>query len=105
MHLTLFDYVLWYLTPILQLGILLAMRRRKLHSLYPQFFAYTILQALSVLVLALFLFRSYSPYYYSYFVSLGLCAILSLAVIYESSRIVFDQDDRLLFWLRILWAA
>src|SRR5690242_6541784 len=94
MHLSLFDYALWFLTPLLQVGVLLAMWKRNLHSLYPRFFGYTILQVVSVPILAFLMTRSFTDYYYSYYVNLGLGVILSFAVVYEASRLVFDQDDK-----------
>ncbi len=51
MHLRLVDYVVWFATPVLQSGLLVALYRRGLHRDYPFFFNYTILQVISVPVL------------------------------------------------------
>ena len=51
MHLRLTDYILWFATPCLQVGVLISLFRRGLHRDYPYFFNYTILQVVSVPVL------------------------------------------------------
>jgi hypothetical protein len=105
MHPTLFDYLLWFVTPIVQSAVLLAMHRRKLHSLYPRFFAYTILETSSVPILALLMHNSYTLYYYAYYVNLGVATIVSLAVLYETSLSAMRQNDRSLRVLQVLWTA
>lgn len=105
MHLELFDYALWFGTPLVQAVILFAMRKRKLHSLYPWFFGYTLLQIVSVLILAFIFSRSYTLYYYSYYVELCLSVFLSFAVIYEVTRASFDPDEISLRLLEVFCVA
>ncbi len=81
MHLSLADYVLWFTSPILQAGVLIGLFRRGLHRDYPYFFNYTILQVVSVPVLVSLYSRSYTAYYYSYYVNLGLSVLISFAVL------------------------
>ena len=49
MHLRLSDYVLWFASPVLQVGVLISLFRRGLHRDYPYFFNYTVLGVVSVL--------------------------------------------------------
>ena len=105
MHLRLADYVLWFVTPIVQAGVIVAMWRRKLHSLYPRFFAYTILQVAAVPLLALLFSRSYTDYYYSYYVNLGLSILMSFAVILEVAHTAFDQGEKSLKVFQLMWTA
>ena len=71
MHLRPTDYVLWIATPLLQMGVLIAMIKRGLHRDYPYFFNYTILQVVGVPVLYIILTRSYSVYFYAYYVNIA----------------------------------
>lgn len=105
MHLTPFDYLLWFSTPAVQALVLIAMYRRRLHAMYPRFFAYTILQVVAVPLLAVLFYRSYTDYYYSYYVNLGLSILMSFAVILEVTRIAFDQDEKSLKVLQLMWTA
>lgn len=106
MHLSFFDYALWIGTPLVQAAVLLAMYRRKLNQTYPWFFRYTILQVISTGVLAV-VFRGthFELYYYAYYVNLVLSIALCLGVIYEVSRVAFQQEDRSLRVLQFIWAA
>ena len=105
MHLNLFDYFLWFVSPTVQAAILVAMYRRKLHSLFTRFFAYTILQVVAVPLLALLFYRSYTEYYYSYYVNLALSILMSFAVILEVTRVAFGQDEKSLKVLQLMWTA
>jgi hypothetical protein len=105
MHLELFDYALWFGTPLVQAGILFVMYRRKLSSLYPRFVAYTVLQAVSVPVLAALFYRSYEFYYYAYYVNLGLSIIAVFAVLYETSLGAMERDEPSLWALKIAWTV
>lgn len=96
MHLRLADYFLWYLTPLVQSCLLIALYRRKLHLSYPWFFRYTLLQVVSVPVLAAIYARSYNGYYYAYYVNLGLSVIFSFGVLYEASGIAVENNIKLL---------
>lgn len=96
MHLRLADYVLWFATPLLQAGVLVAMFRRGLHREYPFFFNYTLLQVISVPVLAILMYQfSYSVYYYAYYVNLGLSVLLSFAVLQEIFKDAFKPYENL----------
>jgi len=95
MHLRLADYVLWFATPIIQAGVLVAMFRRGLQKEYPYFFNYTILQVISVPVLAILMSRSYTAYYYAYYVNLGLSVFLSFGVLQEIFKDAFRPYENL----------
>jgi hypothetical protein len=95
MHLRLVDYVVWFATPVLQSGLLVALYRRGLHRDYPFFFNYTILQVISVPVLAIASRISYPAYYYSYYFNLGLSVIISFAVLQEVFKDAFRPYENL----------
>src|ERR1700757_2446475 len=84
MHLGILDYVLWFASPVLQTVVLVGLFRRGLHRDYPYFFNYTILQVAAVPVLAFIEHtQTYTVYYYSYYVNIGLSVLLSFAVLQE----------------------
>ena len=95
MHLRLVDYVLWFAGPILQSGILVAMYRRGLHREYPYFFNYTILQVLTEPILFVVHRHSYTMYYWGYYVSVALSALISFAVLQEIFRDAFRPYEAL----------
>ncbi len=95
MHLRLVDYVLWFATTVLQSGLLVALYRRGLHRDYPFFFNYTILQVISVPILALASRISYPVYYYTYYFNLGLSVIISFAVLQEVFKDAFRPYENL----------
>jgi hypothetical protein len=95
MHLRLADYVLWFATPLIQAGVLVAMFRRGLHREYPFFFNYTVLQVISVPVLAILFYKSYAVYYYAYYVNVGLSVLLSFAVLQEIFKDAFRPYENL----------
>jgi len=95
MHLRAIDYVLWCAAPILQFGVLIAMYRRGLHREYPYFFNYTILQVVSEPVLFLIERHSYAMYYWGYYVSVALSALISFAVLQEIFRDAFRPYEAL----------
>lgn len=95
MHLRLADYVLWFATPLLQAGVLLAMFRRGLQKEYPFFFNYTILQVVSVPILAILFYKSYTVYYYAYWVNMGLSVLISFAVLQEIFKDAFRPYENL----------
>lgn len=95
MHLRLVDYVLWFSTPVLQTGLLVALYRRGLHRDYPFFFNYTILQVISEPILAIASRISYSAYYYGYYINLGLSVIISFAVLQEVFKDAFRPYENL----------
>jgi hypothetical protein len=118
MHLRPADYVLWCAGPLLQFGVLVAMYRRGLHREYPYFFNYTILQVLSEPILFLVQRHSYSMYYWGYYVSIALSALISFAVLqeifhdafrpYEALRdlsvILFRWSALLVLLIGVMWA-
>lgn len=95
MHLRLIDYVLWFSAPALQVGVLVAMYRRGLHDEYPYFFNYTILQVASEPILFVMQRTSYSLYYYGYWVSIALSALVSFAVLHEIFKNAFRPYEAL----------
>jgi hypothetical protein len=95
MHLRLVDYVLWFATPVLQSGLLVALYRRGLHRDYPFFFNYTILQVISEPVLAVLHQISYSAYYYGYWVNFCLSVMISFVVLQEVFKDAFRPYENL----------
>ncbi len=95
MHLRLMQYVLWFASPAIQLGVVIAMFRRGLHRDYPYFLNYTILGVASVPLLCVISLQSYTAYYYAYYVNLGLSVILSFAVLQEIFKDAFRPYEAL----------
>jgi len=95
MHLRLIDYVLWFFAPTIQLGVLVAMYRRGLHREYPSFFNYIILQAASDPILAVLMKSSYAFYYWGYWISAALSALVSFAVLQEIFKSAFRPYEAL----------
>jgi len=94
MHLRLIDYLLWLPAPTLQVGVLLTLCKRGFHRDYPYFVNYTILSIASEPIL-LILRHSYAAYYYGYWVSVALSAVLSFAVLQEIFKNAFRPYDAL----------
>lgn len=107
MHLRLIDYALWLSTPVLLGGVLVVMWRRGFNKDYPYFFNYIILQALSDPILALIDSRSYTAYYYAYYVHLGLSFLISFMVLQEIFKDAFRPYEALRDLSAILfrWSA
>src|SRR5208337_3637746 len=95
MRLHLIDYVFWFVTPILQAGVLVSMFKRGLHRDYPYFFNYTILQVVSVPVLYVISRQSYNAYYWSYYINLALSVLISFAVLQEIFHDAFRPYEAL----------
>jgi hypothetical protein len=95
MQLHVIDYVFWFAAPLLQAGVLVCMFRRGLHRDYPFFFNYTILQVISVPVLAIVNPYSYKVYYYAYYINVGLSVLLSFAVLQEIFQDAFRPYEAL----------
>ena len=95
MHLRFIDYVLWVAGPLMQLGVLVAMYRRGLHRDFPYFFNYTVLQVLSEPILFTIQRHSYTVYYWSYWVSVALSALVSFAVLQEIFKDAFRPYEAL----------
>src|SRR5450755_3374339 len=83
MHLHILDYVLWLTSPCLQVGLVIVMRRRGLDHQFPFFFAYAMLQVVSVAFLVTMERISYAVYYYSYWIVAVFCVLISFALIDE----------------------
>ncbi len=62
MHLRPMDYVLWFASPALQVGVVIAMLRRGLHRDYPFFFNYTIIGVVAEPLLYVLSLTSYTGY-------------------------------------------
>jgi len=95
MHLHLVDYVLWCLGTLLQVGVLTAMYWRGLHREYPYFFNYTVLQVINEPVLFIIQRHSYPMYYWSFYVSVALSALISFAVLQEIFHHAFRPYEAL----------
>ncbi|MDR3748685.1 MAG: hypothetical protein P4M04_11095 [Acidobacteriota bacterium] len=95
LNLHLIDYVLWFFAPTIQVGVLVAMYRRGLHREYPYFFNYIILQAVSEPILAVLLKSSYAFYYWGYWISAALSALVSFAVLQEIFKSAFRPYEAL----------
>jgi hypothetical protein len=95
MHLRPLDYVLWCASPLMQLGVLAAMYRRGLHRDYPYFFNYTVLQVLSGPALFVIQRHSYPMYYWGYWSSTALGALVSFAVLQEIFHDAFRPYEAL----------
>jgi hypothetical protein len=95
MHLRPTDYVLWFGGTLMQLGVLVAMYRRGLHRDYPYFFNYTVLQVLSEPILFVLQKYSYPTYYWSYWVSVALSALISFGVLQEIFHEAFRPYEAL----------
>jgi hypothetical protein len=89
MHLHTIDYVVWGLAPVIQVGILWAIYARGLYREYPFFALYQLVQVLSEPVLFVMQRHSYSVYYWGYYISVALSALVSAAVLCEVVRSPF----------------
>ena len=85
---------LWLAQPAMKLVILVTMFRRKLHIRYPLFFSYL---AYSVLVTALLyaVHGSYRAYFYAYWSTDAVSAMLIMGVVYELFTAMFRQHHAL----------
>ena len=95
MNLRLIDYLLWLAAPTLQLGVLFLMMKRGLQRDYPYFFNYTLLQVLGEPILFVLQRQSYTLYYYGYWVSVALSALVSFAVLHEIFQNAFRPYEAL----------
>ncbi len=95
MHLRLIDYIFWFSAPALQVGVLVAMYRRGLHREFPYFFNYTVLQVLGEPILFGLNKTSYTLYFWGYWVSIALSALVSFAVLQEIFKNAFRPYEAL----------
>ncbi len=98
MHLTLVDYALWLGSGVVMAGVLAAMYSRKLHKTYPYFFAYAILQVVSVPLMFWLSTRFYAVYYYAYYGSLIASVVISIAIFWEIFRNALKPHEGLRRW-------
>jgi len=101
-------YALWIVPVLLQIGILVFMVRRKLRPVFPSFFLYTSFQVLSNIVLYyLYHFGIPEQYFYTYWASDAISAVLGFLVIREIFNNAFGPFDALRDLARIMfrWAA
>ena len=107
-HLQLVSYAFWVAHPVLQAGLILLMWKRKLHRLFPLFFAYVSAEVLIFLVLFPTLrWGGYLTYFYMYWVSEVISLILGFEVIHEVFMDVFRPYHALKDMGSVLfkWAA
>ena len=101
-------YALWIVPVLLQIGILVFMVLRKLRSVFPSFFLYTAFQVLSNIVLYyLYHFGIPEQYFYTYWASDAISAVLGFLVIREIFNNAFGPFDALrdLAGIMFKWAA
>ena len=76
-------YALWIAHPLLEAGVAAAMLRRKLHTKFNYFFAYIIAQILTFIVVFATYWHNYNAYFYLYWFSNAVSAVLGFKVIHE----------------------
>jgi len=105
MRLYSFNYLLWWLTPVLMAVIAVAMYRRKLHRDFPYFFNYTLFQILSFAIE--FPLRHWVNWYYVSWTLTALSAVVSFAVLLEIFKDAFRPYEALrdLSVILIRWCA
>jgi hypothetical protein len=79
----------------MQLGVVVAMYKRGLHRDYPYFFNFVLLQVVSDPALFVVQRYSYTMYYWGYWVSIALSAMISFAVLLEIFRDAFRPYEAL----------
>src|SRR5258708_4551267 len=88
--------LLWLALPIMKGVVAFFLYRRKLHLRYPLFFSYVVYgAAMSTLLYGVGRFGSYRNYFYIYWTTTALLAILSLCVLYEIFMGMFRQHQGL----------
>ena len=93
MRVTLIDYGLWCITPILMSVIAVCMYRRRLNREFPYFFNYVIFQVFSFLIE--FPLCNWVNYYYIYWTVQALSVVVSFAVLLEIFRDAFRPYEAL----------
>jgi hypothetical protein len=77
---------LWIAHPVLQLGVVFAMLRRKQHQVFPVFFSYALAEIAGFAILfPINKWAGYSAYFYAYW----LCAAVTLAIGFKVIHEVF----------------
>jgi hypothetical protein len=82
-------YALWIAHPLLQAGIAAALLRRGLHRKFTYFFAYIVTQIFTFAVVFPTYWHNYTAYFYLYWFSNAISAILGFKVIHEVFLDVF----------------
>lgn len=95
MHLHAIDYVLWVITPCLQIAVLAALRARGTERNFPFFYWYTAFQVASDVYLLVTQSLSYRLYFYSYWIGAALSVLLTFALIDELFRLAFRDLNAL----------
>jgi hypothetical protein len=95
MRLHLAQYVMWFSAPILQMGILAFMYRRKLHHDYPFFFNYTLWQILTSVGLFILNRVSYTLYYFGFWSTTLISSMIAFAVLHEIFKDAFRPFEAL----------
>ena len=83
-------YALWIAHPLLEAGVAAAMLRHKLHAKFKYFFAYIVAQILTFIVVFGTYWHNYHAYFYLYWVSNAVSAVLGFKVIHEVFLDVFQ---------------
>lgn len=101
------NFAIWASGPLVQLAIVAAMFRRKLHKEFPVFFAYILYSLASTLLLFGFHNTTYVMYFRAYWTVSALGLGFGLGVIYEAFIYSFRPYQSLLDFGRVLfrWAA
>ncbi|HVP41917.1 MAG TPA: hypothetical protein VMS96_00710 [Terriglobales bacterium] len=94
-------YVLWLAAPLLQLGVAVVLRRRKLDKEFPFFFKYLIFQTATNLLLFVLSFN-YRAYFYAYWSFQTVTTALEFAIIYEIFGQLFRPYPYLRDFARVL---
>jgi hypothetical protein len=99
--------ILWFSAQALQLAVLVCMYRRRIQDYYPAFFYYIVLEVVSDPFLTLAQNRWPYTYYFGYWATVCLTAILSFFVLQEVFRDAFRPFEALRDLGAILfrWAA
>ena len=89
-------FYLWCAQPVLQAAVAVVLWRRKLHKLFPVFFAYVLAQiGIFALTFPLRSADNYEWFFYSYWAGAAVSALLSFRVIHEIFLDVFRPYDML----------
>lgn len=86
---------IWYFSPVLQAILLGVLTSRKLYREYPFFYLYTLSHVARSLLAYVIRQRSYSAYFYFYWVTETYLAILCLLVVQEVYKASFANLPRL----------
>ena len=94
-------YALWIAHPVIQTGIAMVMLRRGLHRKFKFFFAYVVTQILIFsLIFPSYLKHNYWAYFYLYWFSNAVSAVLGFQVIHEVFWTCSGLSTRCAIWAR-----